>query len=72
MEKIKIRRYEDGDETEICKIIQKDVLAENIKDYTPKAIEHLIKTHNEELISRRAKTFHTYVFLINEKIIGVE
>lgn len=71
MEKIKIRRYKDGDETEICKIIQKDVLAENIKDYTPKAIERLIKTHNEELISRRAKAFHTYVFLINEKIIGV-
>ena len=68
---IKVRRYEDGDETAICEVVKKDVLVENIKDYSMEAIQHLIETHNEELIRRRAKAFHVYVLLDNEKIVGV-
>ena len=71
MKDIKVRRYIDGDETEICEVVKKDVLAENIKDYPKEAIEHLIDSHNEDLIRRRAKAFHVYVLTENERIIGV-
>lgn len=55
MKDIKVRRYIDGDETEVCEVVKKDVLAENIKDYPKEAIEHLIESNNEDLIRRRSK-----------------
>ena len=71
MKEIKVRRYKDGDENEICEVVRKDVLTENINDYTKEEIYELIESHNEELIKRRAKEFHVYVLTDNEKIIGV-
>ena len=71
MANIIVRRYKDGDASAICEIIKKDVLAENIKDYPKEAIEHLIESHNEELIERRAKWCHVYVLTDEEKIVGV-
>ena len=68
---IKIRRFQDGDESEICKIIKKDVLAENIKDYPQEQIDYIINTHDEALIIRRASKFHVYVLTDEEKIVGV-
>lgn len=71
MTNIIVRKYKDGDAKGICEIIKKDVLTENIKDYPQAAIEHLIESHNEELIERRAKWCHVYVLTDNEKIVGV-
>ena len=71
MTNIKVRKYKDGDQTQICEIIRKDILTENIKDYPKDAMEHLLETHNEELISRRSKWCHVYVLTDNEKIVGV-
>jgi len=71
MKEIKVRRYIDGDEIGICDLVKKDVLAENIKDYPKEAINHLIESHNEELIKKRAEMFHVYVLTDNEKIVGV-
>ena len=71
MNELKVRRYIKGDEKEICDIVKKDVLAENIKDYSKEYIQHLIHTHNEDLIVQRAKAFHVYVLTDNEKIVGV-
>ena len=68
---VKIRRYKDGDAPAICEVVRKDVLTENIKDYPIEAINHLIESHNKELIEKRAQAFHVYVFLDQEKIIGV-
>lgn len=68
---IKARRYKDGDSPFICEIIRKDVLSENIKDYSKEAIEKLIESHNEELIERRAKWCHVYVLTDEDKIVGV-
>ena len=45
---IKVRRYQVGDAPAICEVVRKDVLAENIKDYSKEAIEHLLESHNEE------------------------
>ncbi|MBQ8535342.1 MAG: GNAT family N-acetyltransferase [Bacilli bacterium] len=71
MENIEVRRYVDGDESAICEVVKKAVLSENIKDYPKTAIEHLVESHNEELIKRRAKNFHVYVLTDKDKIIGV-
>ena len=71
MKNIEVRRYIDGDETAICEIVKKAVLSENIKDYPKTAIEHLVESHNEDLIKRRANAFHVYVLTDEEKIIGV-
>ena len=71
MENIVVRRYVDGDETGICEIVKKAVLSENIKDYSKTAINHLVESHNADLIKRRAKAFHVYVLTDEDKIIGV-
>jgi len=34
-------------------------------------INHLLESHKEELIEKRAKTRHTYVLTAEEKIVGV-
>lgn len=71
MKNIEVRRYVDGDETAICEIVKKAVLSENIKDYSKIAIDHLVESHNADLIKRRAKAFHVYVLTDEDKIIGV-
>ena len=71
MKEIIIRRYIDGDEIGIYEVFKKDVLTENIKDYPKEAINHLIESHNESLIKRRANAFHAYVVTDNENIVGV-
>lgn len=71
MKNILVRRYVDGDETAICEIVKKAVLSENIKDYSKIAIDHLVESHNADLIKRRAKAFHVYVLTDEDKIIGV-
>lgn len=68
---IQVRRYQEGDAPAICEVVRKDVLAENAKDYPKEAIEHLLESHNEELISRRAKWCHVYVLTDEDKIVGV-
>lgn len=65
------RRFIIGDEKDICEVIKKDVLEENIYDYSVEAINHLIKQQNEETIRKRAESFHCYTFLDNDKIVGV-
>ena len=66
-----VRRFELGDEAKICEVIKKDILNENIIDYSEQAIKHLVDEQNEELIKRRAEKFHVYTFLDGDKIIGV-
>ena len=65
------RRFRIGDEKDICEVIKKDILTENVCDYSVEAINHLIKQQNEETIRRRAESFHCYTFLDNNKIVGV-
>lgn len=68
---INVRRFKLGDESGVVEVVKKDVLAENIRDYSEIAIQHLVESHNEELIRRRAEAFHCYVIESDEKIIGV-
>ena len=71
MNEITVRRYIDGDEKEICQVIKKDLLTENIKDYSIEQINELINQLNEDLIKKRAHKFHAYTFLDGNKIIAV-
>lgn len=68
---IQVRRYKDGDAPSICEMIRKDVMSENIKDYSEETVKHLIESHNEELIEGRSKWCHVYVLTDEEKIVGV-
>ena len=71
MDNIEIRRYLDGDEKEIVKIIKESILKELSKDYQKEVIDRLIDGYNEKMIKIKAKDNHTYVVLNKEKIIGV-
>lgn len=71
MSNIIVRRYQPGDEKEICEVIRKDVLTENIKDYPIEKINKLVDYLNEELIIRRSNKWHTYVITDDDKIIAV-
>ncbi len=66
-----IRRYQDGDEFEISKIIEKDLTTENVKDYKKEYVDKLIKTLDPNFIKERAEIFHGYVVLDDDKTIGV-
>lgn len=68
---ITVRKYIDGDEYEISKIIAKDLYTENIKDYSKESIDKLVKTLNEDTIKKRAQVFNCYVVLDSQRIIGV-
>lgn len=68
---IKVRRYRESDVAEICEMIKKDMLTENIKDYSRADVEKLIEEHNVDLIQRRSEWAHIYVLTDNEKIVGV-
>ena len=71
MGNITIRRFKEEDASAVCDVIKKAVLTQNIKDYSKVAIDHLVESHNEELIKRRAKNFHAYVLTDDEKVIGI-
>lgn len=68
---IDVRKFIDGDEFDISKIIAKDLAKENIKDYKKEDIDNLINTLNPSFIKKRAEIFHGYVVTDNDRIIGV-
>ena len=68
---ITVRKYIDGDEYEISKIIAKDLYTENIKDYSKESIDKVVESLNEDTIKKRAQVFNCYVVLDSQKIIGV-
>jgi GNAT superfamily N-acetyltransferase len=68
---VNVRRLRDSDIKEVCKIIRKDILTENIKDYPKEFIDHLIIDNNEAKIEGRNKEFHAYVLTNEDKIVGV-
>lgn len=68
---VTVRKYIDGDEYEISKIIAKDLYTENIKDYSKESIDKVVESLNEDTIKKRAQVFNCYVVLDSQKIIGV-
>ena len=68
---ITVRKYIDGDEYEISKIIAKDLYTENIKDYSKESIDKVVESLNEDTIKKRAQVFNCYVVIDSQRIIGV-
>lgn len=68
---INIRKYQDGDEIEIAKVIAITLREVNIKDESSEEIEELILELNEEKILNRSKWTHMYVIVDDNNVIGV-
>ena len=71
MKNFEVRRFKDSDVLDVIEIIKKDLLTENIKDYTIDYINNVIKTNNDEVIIERSKMFHAYVVTCKDKIVGI-
>ena len=71
MKNFEVRRFKDSDVLDVIEIIKKDLLTENIKDYSLEYINGVIKTNNADIILKRSKEFHAYVVTQDNKIIGV-
>ena len=69
--KIKIRKFKNGDEIEISKIIEKTLREVNIKDEPIELIEKCINSLKPNNILERSTWTHMYVITDEEKIIGV-
>lgn len=70
MEKIIIRPYVIGDETDIAELVATTMRISNQGDYSKEDIEKLIIEHSPEFFSERASESHFYVACDNKKIIG--
>lgn len=65
-----IRRFEDRDAEEISKIVTRNFLEVNSKDYGQEAMEELAKLYDASKIRDIAGYARMYVFCEKEKIIG--
>ena len=67
----KIRRFKKGDEEEIVSLIYRTLREVNIKDYSKETIEKIVKEFSPNIILNRAKSFHMYVAVVSDLIVGV-
>ena len=67
----KIRRFKKGDEEEIVLLIRRTLREVNIKDYSKEKIEEIAKEFSPTIILNRAKSFHMYVAVVYDLIVGV-
>lgn len=69
-DKISIRPFVNGDETEVSKVVCQTIEISNKNDYPHEFIEENVKSHSPEVIAERAKDAHFYVAKDGERIIG--
>ncbi|MGG5460897.1 GNAT family N-acetyltransferase [Clostridium sp. B9] len=70
MKDLKLRRFKDTDANEVSKIIRKNFLEVNIKDYNEEEMKKLADEFDNEKILELNKTSHMYVASLNSKVIG--
>lgn len=68
---VTVRRYLDADAEAVHNLIIRNFREVNIKDYGEKAINELVKTHDVAWVRQVASYANMYVFLHEEKIVGV-
>lgn len=68
---VEARRFEDEDAEGVHSLIIRNFKEVNIKDYGEKAIDELVKTHDVDWVRQVASFAHMYVFLHEDKIVGV-
>lgn len=70
MEILKIRRFNESDATEVSKIICRNFLEVNIKDYSKNEMEKLAEIYNSEKVLQINGYAHLYVACIKDTIAG--
>ena len=68
---LKIRNYTDADAESISRLMARNFLEVNSKDYGLKAMEELVKSHDPDWVRQIASYAHMYVFELKDEIIGV-
>ncbi|MCR1949849.1 hypothetical protein NSA50_02095 [Clostridium sp. DSM 100503] len=67
---LKIRRFDNNDSDIVSKIICRNFLEVNIKDYPKEEMESLVKLYNSEKILNIASYTHMYVACIDDNVVG--
>lgn len=67
---IRVRRFKEEDADEVSKLIVRNFLEVNSKDYGIAAMEKLAKVYDSGKVLNIANYAHTYVFEWNGKIVG--
>lgn len=70
MKNLEIRRFENNDATIVSKIICRNLLEVNIKDYSKEEVGDSAKIYNSDKILGLAGYAHMYVVCINKKVVG--
>ncbi|WP_300261455.1 GNAT family N-acetyltransferase [Clostridium sp.] len=70
MDDLKIRRFEEKEEGEVSRLIERNFLDINIKDYSEEHMKKIYSHYNENKILDIAKNSHMYVAVLNNKIVG--
>ena len=70
MENILIRRFEECDAEVVSKIICRNLLEVNIRDYKLEAMQYLCTFNSPEELIIKAKERHSYVAIMDGVIVG--
>jgi len=70
MEKPEIRRFDNNDATIVSKMICRNFLEVNIRDYSKEEMQQLSEVYNADKVIRVAGYAHMYVACTDKKIIG--
>lgn len=65
-----IRLFEEKDAQEVADMIAKTLRTTNIKDYSSEYIENDVQKLNPQMLIKRSKWIHFYVFILDNKIVG--
>ena len=68
---VTIGRFQETDAEEVANLIIRNFKEVNSRDYSPEAIDNLVKSHDAVWVKGVASYANMYVFRFEEKIIGV-
>jgi GNAT superfamily N-acetyltransferase len=70
MENLCIRRFNNADAPTVSKLICRNFLEVNIKDYSRDEMEHLSETYNPDKVLNISGYAHMYVACIDDTVVG--
>lgn len=70
MKNLEIRRFNNNDATAVSKIICRNFLEVNIKDYSKEEMEYLSEIYNSDKVLEINGYAHMYVVCIDKEIVG--
>lgn len=70
MKNLSIRKFEKNDADTVSKMICRNFMEVNIKDYSKKEMEELAKTYNADKLKQISEYAHMYVACMDNKVVG--